>query len=170
MRRSLLQCSVDNSLRFSLTLDSEYESCPSDFDGQTDGEEHEESGGMSSAPPCLSRTDSGVSFQTSSNQRIDRSTAAERKKRQTYFSTSSASTPVSHPPSTGKSHSTSIISAIFDGFIQSEIECLTCCRRSTMIETFQDLSLPLPSREQVEVRPLSSLLPSLSPSLFDPLD
>jgi ubiquitin carboxyl-terminal hydrolase 20/33 len=47
--------------------------------------------------------------------------------------------------------SSSIISSIFDGKIQSQIECLTCNRRSTTIETFQDLSLPIPSREQLEV-------------------
>lgn len=49
----------------------------------------------------------------------------------------------------------SIVSAVFDGFIQSEIECLTCCRRSKTVETFQDLSLPIPSRDQIEVNFLS---------------
>ncbi|CAF1137639.1 unnamed protein product, partial [Didymodactylos carnosus] len=44
----------------------------------------------------------------------------------------------------------SIISSIFDGRILSQIECLTCYRRSTTIETFQDLSLPIPSKEQLE--------------------
>ena len=46
-------------------------------------------------------------------------------------------------------HSSSIISQIFDGKITSEIECLTCNRRSKTIETFQDLSLPIPSKEQI---------------------
>jgi transcriptional regulator NrdR family protein len=51
-----------------------------------------------------------------------------------------------------KDLSKSIISLIFDGRIQSQIECLTCNRRSTTVETFQDLSLPIPSKEQLEVK------------------
>ena len=75
----------------------------------------------------FSRTDSGVSLLTSQP-----------------FHCSSPS-----PKRVG--HVDSIISSIFDGSIQSEIECLTCNRRSKTLETFQDLSLPIPSREQLEV-------------------
>ena len=49
-------------------------------------------------------------------------------------------------------YSNSIVSSIFDGQLSSEIECLTCHRRSSTLETFQDLSLPIPSHEQVKVR------------------
>lgn len=152
---------------FSLTLESEYETCSSEFDENSSDEENvldenekekekfvDENALLISRVEnvhlsdqgCLSRTDSGVSLQTSSNAR--HRTNPMRKKRQTYFSTSSTSFPSS---SIKKSQSISIISSIFDGFIQSEIECLTCYRRSKTIETFQDLSLPLPSREQLEV-------------------
>lgn len=41
----------------------------------------------------------------------------------------------------------SVISDVFDGKILSSVQCLTCDRVSSTKETFQDLSLPIPSRE-----------------------
>ncbi|XP_030369755.1 ubiquitin carboxyl-terminal hydrolase 20 [Scaptodrosophila lebanonensis] len=41
----------------------------------------------------------------------------------------------------------SIISDIFDGKLLSSVQCLTCDRISTREETFQDLSLPIPNRD-----------------------
>ncbi|CAG0892429.1 unnamed protein product [Cyprideis torosa] len=43
----------------------------------------------------------------------------------------------------------SIISEVFDGKILSTVQCLTCQQVSTTREIFQDLSLPIPSRDQV---------------------
>lgn len=45
----------------------------------------------------------------------------------------------------------SIISDIFDGRILSSVQCLKCDNISTTRETFQDLSLPIPSREQLMI-------------------
>ncbi|CAG9821183.1 unnamed protein product [Phaedon cochleariae] len=45
----------------------------------------------------------------------------------------------------------SIISDIFDGKLLSSVQCLTCDRVSSRIETFQDLSLPIPSRDHIVV-------------------
>ncbi|XP_028032864.1 ubiquitin carboxyl-terminal hydrolase 20 isoform X1 [Bombyx mandarina] len=45
----------------------------------------------------------------------------------------------------------SIISDVFDGKLLSAVQCLICDRVSTRIETFQDLSLPIPSREHLAV-------------------
>ncbi|XP_046437438.1 ubiquitin carboxyl-terminal hydrolase 20-like [Daphnia pulex] len=45
----------------------------------------------------------------------------------------------------------SIVSDVFDGQILSSVECLTCNLISNRLETFQDLSLPIPSREQLLV-------------------
>ncbi|KAI1286870.1 Ubiquitin carboxyl-terminal hydrolase 20 [Halotydeus destructor] len=45
----------------------------------------------------------------------------------------------------------SIISDVFDGKLLSSVQCLTCDNVSTTKETFQDLSLPIPSREQLQV-------------------
>uniref|UniRef100_A0A4W3I0R3 Ubiquitin carboxyl-terminal hydrolase 33 n=1 Tax=Callorhinchus milii TaxID=7868 RepID=A0A4W3I0R3_CALMI len=43
----------------------------------------------------------------------------------------------------------SVISDIFDGTIVSSVQCLTCDRVSTTLETFQDLSLPIPGKEDL---------------------
>lgn len=43
----------------------------------------------------------------------------------------------------------SIISDIFDGKLLSSVQCLTCNRISTRVETFQDLSLPIPSKDHL---------------------
>lgn len=43
----------------------------------------------------------------------------------------------------------SIISDIFDGKLLSSVQCLTCDRISSKVETFQDLSLPIPSRDHL---------------------
>ncbi|XP_013413385.1 ubiquitin carboxyl-terminal hydrolase 20-like isoform X1 [Lingula anatina] len=45
----------------------------------------------------------------------------------------------------------SVITDIFDGKILSSVQCLTCESVSTTKETFQDLSLPIPSREYLSV-------------------
>ncbi|KAM3851167.1 LOW QUALITY PROTEIN: ubiquitin carboxyl-terminal hydrolase 20-like [Vipera latastei] len=43
----------------------------------------------------------------------------------------------------------SVISDIFDGSILSLVQYLTCDRVSTTVETFQDLSLPIPGKEDL---------------------
>jgi len=45
----------------------------------------------------------------------------------------------------------SIISDVFDGKLLSSVQCLTCDRVSTREETFQDLSLPIPNRDFLNV-------------------
>ncbi|ESN98734.1 hypothetical protein HELRODRAFT_155886 [Helobdella robusta] len=45
----------------------------------------------------------------------------------------------------------SIISDIFDGHILSSVQCMTCENISTTKEVFQDLSLPIPSSDQIPV-------------------
>jgi ubiquitin carboxyl-terminal hydrolase 20/33 len=45
----------------------------------------------------------------------------------------------------------SIISDIFDGKLLSSVQCLTCDRVSTREETFQDLSLPIPGRDYLNM-------------------
>nr|XP_049701679.1 ubiquitin carboxyl-terminal hydrolase 20 isoform X2 [Helicoverpa armigera] len=45
----------------------------------------------------------------------------------------------------------SVISDVFDGKLLSSVQCLICNRVSTRVETFQDLSLPIPSREHLAV-------------------
>ncbi|EPB79699.1 ubiquitinyl hydrolase 1 [Ancylostoma ceylanicum] len=43
----------------------------------------------------------------------------------------------------------SIVTDVFDGSIESSVTCLTCKTVSTTTETFQDLSLPIPSAEHL---------------------
>ncbi|XP_025112391.1 ubiquitin carboxyl-terminal hydrolase 20-like isoform X3 [Pomacea canaliculata] len=45
----------------------------------------------------------------------------------------------------------SVISHIFDGKILSSVQCLYCERVSTTKETFQDLSLPIPTKDHLQV-------------------
>lgn len=56
------------------------------------------------------------------------------------------------PESTiSKSPHRSIISDVFDGKLLSSVQCLTCDRVSTREETFQDLSLPIPGKDHINV-------------------
>lgn len=50
----------------------------------------------------------------------------------------------------------SIVSDVFDGRILSSVQCLTCNTVSETLETFQDLSLPIPSKDQVDMLKHSS--------------
>ncbi|KAI7813452.1 ubiquitin carboxyl-terminal hydrolase 33, partial [Triplophysa rosa] len=43
----------------------------------------------------------------------------------------------------------SIISEVFDGTIISSVQCLTCDRVSVTLENFQDISLPIPGKEDL---------------------
>uniref|UniRef100_A0A8C8IH23 Ubiquitin carboxyl-terminal hydrolase n=1 Tax=Oncorhynchus tshawytscha TaxID=74940 RepID=A0A8C8IH23_ONCTS len=43
----------------------------------------------------------------------------------------------------------SVISDVFDGTIVSSVQCLTCDRVSVTLENFQDLSLPIPGKEDL---------------------
>ncbi|XP_050312618.1 ubiquitin carboxyl-terminal hydrolase 20 isoform X2 [Anthonomus grandis grandis] len=54
----------------------------------------------------------------------------------------------------------SIISDIFDGKLLSSVQCLTCDRVSRRVETFQDLSLPIPSRDHLVVLHGRAALPN----------
>ncbi|VDP23982.1 unnamed protein product [Soboliphyme baturini] len=45
----------------------------------------------------------------------------------------------------------SVISDLFDGKLLSSVQCLTCNSVSNTEETFQDLSLPIPSRDQLQI-------------------
>ncbi|XP_068146799.1 LOW QUALITY PROTEIN: ubiquitin carboxyl-terminal hydrolase 20 [Drosophila tropicalis] len=65
------------------------------------------------------------------------------------------STSQSMPPAAAASPTVesarSIISDVFDGKLLSSVQCLTCDRISTREETFQDLSLPIPTRDFLNV-------------------
>lgn len=60
----------------------------------------------------------------------------------------------SEKPSTNKQKQPtyrSIISDVFDGRLISSVQCLTCGSLSATNETFQDLSLPIPNRDHLQM-------------------
>lgn len=87
---------------------------------------HEGHAKLSSSPPRASPARMGPSYVLKKAQAL--STGSRRRKEQHYRS---------------------VISDIFDGSILSLVQCLTCDRVSTTVETFQDLSLPIPGKEDL---------------------
>lgn len=62
----------------------------------------------------------------------------------------------------------SIVTDLFDGTIQSSVQCLTCHRVSSRAETFQDVSLPIPGKDELTVLHSSQCSPLTScSSLMD---
>ncbi|KAK6484278.1 ubiquitin carboxyl-terminal hydrolase 33-like isoform X2 [Huso huso] len=57
--------------------------------------------------------------------------------------------PFSSPKKTTQKKYRSVISDVFDGTIVSSVQCLTCDRVSVILETFQDISLPIPGKEDL---------------------
>jgi ubiquitin carboxyl-terminal hydrolase 20/33 len=51
----------------------------------------------------------------------------------------------------------SIVSEVFDGQLISSVQCLSCKNVSTVKETFQDLSLPIPNKEYISERRRTAL-------------
>lgn len=56
----------------------------------------------------------------------------------------------------------SIVTDLFDGTIQSSVQCLTCHRVSSRAETFQDLSLPIPGKDELTMLHASPCTPLAS--------
>lgn len=64
----------------------------------------------------------------------------------------------------------SIISQMFNGEILNSVQCLTCKNVSTIKEAFQDLSLPIPNKDDLlQTRQANSYLKSLESSSFSSL-
>uniref|UniRef100_W5M7P3 Ubiquitin carboxyl-terminal hydrolase n=1 Tax=Lepisosteus oculatus TaxID=7918 RepID=W5M7P3_LEPOC len=57
--------------------------------------------------------------------------------------------PFSLPKNKTQKKYRSVISDVFDGTIVSSVQCLTCDRVSVTLETFQDISLPIPGKEDL---------------------
>lgn len=108
-------------------IESDYETCDSDRTPTTDEDEDDDTVRSKRTRrkwKSLSRTYSDVSLNTNKEE-------FQGKHRSIY----------SMKETSKENASLSIISEIFDGKIASEIEYLTCNRRSKTIETFQDLTL-----------------------------
>ncbi|XP_063886704.1 ubiquitin carboxyl-terminal hydrolase 33-like isoform X3 [Scylla paramamosain] len=94
-------------------------------------------GGMSSSasPQVHSSSTSGLGSSKPSISSLSSSFKGRRRKPPTYRS---------------------VISDVFDGTIVSSVQCLTCNTISSRKETFQDLSLPIPSSDQLSILQHSS--------------
>ncbi|XP_047686632.1 ubiquitin carboxyl-terminal hydrolase 20 isoform X2 [Prionailurus viverrinus] len=120
--------------------EDEFLSCDSSSDREPDNEAHMRSASrpcspvrhheghakLASSPPRASPVRMGPSYVLKKAQVL--SAGSRRRKEQHYRS---------------------VISDIFDGSILSLVQCLTCDRVSTTVETFQDLSLPIPGKEDL---------------------
>uniref|UniRef100_A0A673BKW4 Ubiquitin carboxyl-terminal hydrolase n=1 Tax=Sphaeramia orbicularis TaxID=375764 RepID=A0A673BKW4_9TELE len=62
---------------------------------------------------------------------------------------STAVTTFSPPKNKRQKKYRSVISDVFDGTIVSSVQCLTCDRVSVTLENFQDISLPIPGKEDL---------------------
>lgn len=60
----------------------------------------------------------------------------------------------------------SVITIIFDGRLLSSVQCLTCNRISNTVETYQDLSIPIPTKEDLN-RMHTQAIFSCSPGVYN---
>lgn len=117
----------------------------------------------------FSRSPSPASIQRSLKSNASNATRNTRSNSVTSLNSLSASAapkPKEDNPPNNKPPHRSIISDVFDGKLLSSVQCLTCDRVSTREETFQDLSLPIPGKDHLNVLHQSQgiLAPSLSHS------
>lgn len=124
--------------------EGEYETCDSGVSERSslsDDSESRQGDNMTRSPVCGGVTSKRRHSRCQSPSRRQR----PRVVRNVIDSQPSISTP--HPKKQVKYHS--IISDIFDGKLLSSVQCLTCDRVSSRVETFQDLSLPIPSKDHL---------------------
>ncbi|XP_023371922.1 ubiquitin carboxyl-terminal hydrolase 20 isoform X3 [Otolemur garnettii] len=90
---------------------------------------HEGHAKLSSSPPRASPVRMGPSYVLKKGSEAQVMSSGSRRRKEQHYR--------------------SVISDIFDGSILSLVQCLTCDRVSTTVETFQDLSLPIPGKEDL---------------------
>ncbi|KAK9510910.1 hypothetical protein O3M35_005587 [Rhynocoris fuscipes] len=121
------------------------ESSDIDFDGSSEGEEYETCDSGVSERSSLSDDTNQLKPVTLSISRSSSPTEHRKAKNQGHGN------PPGTPSKNKKVHYRSIISDIFDGTLLSSVQCLTCNRISTRVEAFQDLSLPIPNRDHLNI-------------------
>lgn len=121
----------------------EYETCDSGV-----SERSSLSDDTDRAPINVKSSSGGGNLQQQHKRRLSRSGSPGRKMRarkQNNSGDQQSSTNCSSSSKPAPIKYRSIISDIFDGKLLSSVQCLTCDRVSSRVETFQDLSLPIPS-------------------------
>ncbi|XP_071232831.1 ubiquitin carboxyl-terminal hydrolase 33-like isoform X2 [Salvelinus alpinus] len=92
---------------------------------------------MSSSPPKTNSVWPGMSSSPPKTNSVWPGKSSSHKKVSSFSSTKS------------QKKYRSVISDVFDGTIVSSVQCLTCDRVSVTLENFQDLSLPIPGKEDL---------------------
>lgn len=121
------------------------ENSDNDLDASSEGEEYETCDSGVSERSSLSEDTNQLKPVTLSVSRSPSPTEHRKIKSQSHNNQPGT------PSKNKKVHYRSIISDIFDGTLLSSVQCLTCNRVSTRIETFQDLSLPIPNRDHLNI-------------------
>lgn len=136
--------------------DAEYETCDSGVSEQSSLSDEGERG-TKRRYSRVSQSDKLRSKFTSRSIKKSNN-ADEQQQQQLYAREQPAHSIGSNPNSPSKHHvgkklikTRSIISDIFDGKLLSSVQCLTCKRVSTRVETFQDLSLPIPTKDHLDM-------------------
>ncbi|KAL1512718.1 hypothetical protein ABEB36_002261 [Hypothenemus hampei] len=138
----MFSMAMDDIQNTSLNYDSsegEYETCDSGVSERSSLSEDSEQ-----------MTESGqISLPITSKRRLSRCQSPNRRQRPRVASQNIVidQQPSQTPKKPIKYRS--IISDIFDGKLLSSVQCLTCNRISSGVETFQDLSLPIPSKDHL---------------------
>ncbi|XP_075227999.1 ubiquitin specific protease 20/33 isoform X2 [Lycorma delicatula] len=123
---------------------------------QSEGDEYETCDSGVSERSSLSEEGSSTKGSTKRNRSLSRSPSPPPERlRSKLTSTTKGQHHGSSPRGSHRSRKQvkfrSIISDVFDGKLLSSVQCLTCNRISTRVETFQDLSLPIPSRDHLNM-------------------
>ncbi|XP_066154827.1 ubiquitin carboxyl-terminal hydrolase 20 isoform X1 [Euwallacea fornicatus] len=142
---------MEDSQSITLNYDSsegEYETCDSGVSERSSLSDDSEAHQVGDVQSGLKST---VGGSLTSKRRLSRCQSPGRRQRPRV----SSQCIIDSQPSLNQNHSKkqmkyrSVISDIFDGKLLSSVQCLTCDRVSSRIETFQDLSLPIPSRDHL---------------------
>ncbi|XP_074029590.1 ubiquitin specific protease 20/33 [Leptinotarsa decemlineata] len=143
-------CSAIDADTFSLAMEE-----PTAFNSNYDSSEGEYETCDSGVSERSSLSDDTERPASGAKRRLSRCGSPNRKQRPRVQSScvidsqpTTTSSSQQHPAKKQVKHR-SIISDIFDGKLLSSVQCLTCNRVSSRVETFQDLSLPIPSKDHL---------------------
>ncbi|KAF6206640.1 hypothetical protein GE061_017876 [Apolygus lucorum] len=129
--------------------------CPEPLQPQLTYDNESDDEGNSSEGEEYETCDSGVSERSSlsedTNQLKPMSLSRSPSPEENAKRKTSQGNQTGTPAKSKKTFYQSIISDIFDGNLLSSVQCLTCNRVSTRVETFQDLSLPIPNRDHLNI-------------------
>ncbi|PZC70785.1 hypothetical protein B5X24_HaOG214901, partial [Helicoverpa armigera] len=143
-------CGSESSLSCSSEADERYETCSSGASDAPDTRtEHQLGTGVGQG---LCGSESSLSCSSEADERYETCSSGASDAPDTRTEHHKGGIPLGGGDGSGGGvRFRSVISDVFDGKLLSSVQCLICNRVSTRVETFQDLSLPIPSREHLAV-------------------